>query len=202
MPRLRCPYCHQAFAGEPAPSHCPHCRKAFVVPAKLRKTTFRERQRMRDKIARESDRQRRAHVALEDFRLGRKPGIVGGILLFLLIIGGLLVSRANRLTTPDNDQQASREARAERELDALRAALQQFREATGRYPTPEEGLKALVIDPGVPGWSGNYVTMLKPDPWRNHYVYALANDHVDVRSAGPDGRPFTSDDIVPAEMGE
>lgn len=202
MPKLRCPYCHKTFEQDPAPTHCPHCEKAFVVPPKLRKTTFRQRQRMRDKIARESDRQRRDQIAPEDLRLGRRPGVLGGILLILLLIGGLLVGRANRMTVPEAAQRISREAQAGRDLYALRVALEHFREATGRYPTDEEGLKALVVDPGVPGWSGNYVTLVKPDPWRTPYRYALTPDGPDVRSCGPDRQPFTPDDILPDPVSE
>lgn len=196
MPKLRCPYCHKTFVQD---THCPHCEKAFVVPPKLRKTTFRERQRMRDRIAREFARQRRDQIAPEDLRLGRRPAVLGSILLALLLIGGLLVGRANRIIAPVEVQRFSREAQAERELYALKAALERFREATGRYPTDEEGLKALVVDPGVPGWSGNYVNVVKPDPWRTPYRYALTPDGPELRSCGPDRQPFTPDDILPGE---
>ncbi len=198
MPRLRCPYCQTTFEQDPTPTHCPDCGKAFVVPPKLRKTTFRERQRMRDKIARDSARQRREGFAPGDLRLGRRPAVLGGILFFLLLLGGLLVGRANRMTPEAGEaRRFSREVRTSRELDALRAALAQFREATGRYPTTEEGLKALVVDPGVPGWNGNYVNVVKPDAWRTPYRYALTPGGPELRSCGPDRQPFTADDVLP-----
>ncbi len=152
---------------------------------------------MRDKIGRESDRQRRALFAPEDLRLSRRPAVLGGFLLFLLLVGGLLVGRANRMSTPEETQRFNREEKAGRELYALRIALERFREATGRYPTEAEGLKALVVDPGVPGWNGNYVTVVKPDPWSTPYHYALTPDGPDLRSCGPDRQPFTADDILP-----
>ena len=148
MPKLRCPYCHKTFEQEPTPSHCPHCEKAFVVPPRLRPTTFRERQRMREKIYRDSDRQRREFIAPEDLRFSRRPVVLGGILLFLLLIGGLLVGRAKRMSPPGEAPRLTREARAARELYALRVALERFRDDTGRYPGDEEGLKALVVNPG------------------------------------------------------
>jgi len=195
MPRLRCPYCHQTFEQDPSPAHCPECGKAFVVPAKLRKTTFRERQRMRDKIARESSRQQRESITPEDLRLGRKPAVLGGILLFLLIVGGLLVGRANRMGDGAATWRSGREDRAGQELYALRIALDRFRDDTGRYPTEEEGLAALVVNPGITGWNGNYVNIVKPDPWRTPYRYALTPNGPDLRSCGPDRKPLTDDDI-------
>ncbi len=197
MPRLRCPYCCKIFDQDPAPTHCPGCEKAFVVPPKLRKTTYRERQRMREKIARDSARQRREGFAPEDLRLGRRPSVLGGIVLFLLLLGGLLVGRANRMTPAAGEaRRFSREERTSRELYALRTALDRFREATGRYPTDAEGLKALVIDPGVTGWNGHYVNVVKPDPWRTPYHYALKPEGPDLRSCGPDSQPFTADDVL------
>jgi len=196
MPQLRCPYCNKTFTQDPAPAHCPHCAKAFVVPARLRKTSFRERQRMRDKIARDADRQRRQSFAPEDLRLGRRPAVLGGIVLFLLLLGGLLVGRLNRITAPRENQRFEREDRAGRELYALRAALERFHRDTGRYPSSKEGLRALVLDPGIPGWNGNYVNVVKPDPWRTPYRYALTPDGPDLRSCGPDRQPFTEDDLL------
>lgn len=198
MPKLRCPYCHMTFEQDPAPSHCPDCGKAFVVPPNLRKTTFRERQRMRDKIARESARQRREGFAPADLRLSRRPSVLGGVVLFLLLLGGLLVGRANRMAPASGEaRRFRREDRTSRELYALRTALDQFHEATGRYPTSEEGLKALVVDPGVPGWNGHYVNVVKPDAWRTPYHYALTPEGPDLRSCGPDRQPFTADDVLP-----
>jgi general secretion pathway protein G len=152
---------------------------------------------MRDKINRDTDRQRRELIAPEDLRLTRRPAVLGGILFFLLLVGGLLVSRANRLSAPETIQRVQREERAGRDLYALRIALERFCKATGRYPTDEEGLKALVVDPGIPGWSGHYVTVVKPDPWRTPYQYKLTPDGPDLRSCGPDRQPFTQDDILP-----
>ncbi len=197
MPKLRCPYCHKTFEQEPTPSHCPHCEKAFVVPPRLRPTTFRERQRMREKIYRDSDRQRREFIAPEDLRFSRRPVVLGGILLFLLLIGGLLVGRAKRMSPPGEAPRLTREARAARELYALRVALERFRDDTGRYPGDEEGLKALVVNPGVPGWNGNYVNVVRPDPWRTPYHYALTPDGPVLRSCGPDRQSLTEDDLLP-----
>jgi general secretion pathway protein G len=72
-----------------------------------------------------------------------------------------------------------------------------YRVMRGRYPTTEEGIKALVqegfLRPNQPDGT------LK-DPWRNDYVYLFPGqahtDGFDVKSNGPDGQPGTPDDIV------
>lgn len=64
---------------------------------------------------------------------------------------------------------------------------------TGKFPTTEQGLEALVKDPGVPGWNGPYLRRneLPLDPWQNDYQYKFPGDKADydVFSFGADGRP-------------
>lgn len=43
------------------------------------------------------------------------------------------------------------------EYNMLVTALEAFQIDTGRYPTRDEGLQALVRDPGVAGWAGPYI---------------------------------------------
>lgn len=196
MTTFRCPYCKQSLGAEPL-GRCPHCGKDMVVPGHLRKTTFKERQRMRDKLAREAARQRRA-VGSSDFRPGRNPAILGLMILVMVILGGLLVSRLN--VSRKLARRPSRELRADKELYALRIALERFRLDTGRYPVPDdEELKALVQNPGVTNWGGHYVNLVKPDPWRTPYHYDLTTTNgatnVVLFSYGPDRRPHTADDL-------
>lgn len=199
MPKLRCPYCKHLFTPEHIEGLCPVCAKAFVVPGKLRQTSFRERQRMRSKIASDADRQRRELMSI-DINPGRNPRVMVGIMLVLVVIGGLVIGRANRITPVGGQQALSREDRATRELTALRAALELFKVDTGRYPTAEEGLKALVLNPGITNWGGNYVTIVKPDPWRKPYHYTPPPEGPAVRSVGPDWKLFTEDDILPGPL--
>jgi general secretion pathway protein G len=85
--------------------------------------------------------------------------------------------------------------------DAAAVQIRDFEQAleiymldTGKFPTTEQGLGALVQDPGnVPGWSGPYLRRneLPQDPWRNDYQYKFPgeNGDFDVLSYGADGRP-------------
>ena len=61
----------------------------------------------------------------------------------------------------------------------------------GRYPTTEEGLKALREKPSdMPAWSGPYTDKPIPnDPWGRPYIYKSPGEHgpYDLYSLGADG---------------
>jgi len=134
------------------------------------------------------------HHPVPDFRPGKNPAILGAIILVFIILGALITSQLE--TTQETViRQDDPVARAWREMDALMAALERFREDTGRFPTEEEGLVALVQDPGIEGWSGAYVNVIHPDPWRTPYRYTRTEQGPEVRSAGPDQTFGTETDI-------
>ena len=69
-----------------------------------------------------------------------------------------------------------------------------YKEDVGVYPTAEQGLKALLKNPGVDEWRGPYLPEGESlvDYWGRPLIYQIWNDIdgtpiVDVRSAGPDG---------------
>ncbi len=71
------------------------------------------------------------------------------------------------------------------------ASLELFRLDAGRYPTPEEGLNALIkAPPSVPVWNGPYLPQASAliDPWGNPYAFKTPGDHgeIDVFSLGSD----------------
>ncbi|MDO6746795.1 type II secretion system major pseudopilin GspG [Gilvimarinus sp. 1_MG-2023] len=73
-------------------------------------------------------------------------------------------------------------------------ALEIYMLDTGKFPATEQGLEALVKDPGgVAGWDGPYLRRneLPQDPWNNDYEYKFPgeNGQFDVLSYGADGRP-------------
>ena len=157
-------------------------------------------------MEREAER-RRTRASTPDFAFGRRPFEVFIILAVMLFAGGLLVMQANRVSIPDPaDRKISR---AGRSLDVLRIAIERFRRDAGRYPSTAEGLKALVVNPGVTNWGAShrgrgwhYVNMAPPDPWENSYHYASANGSFLLASAGPDEAINTDDDIFPGKPEE
>jgi len=79
-------------------------------------------------------------------------------------------------------------------------ALDLFEQDTGRYPTTEEGLQALIADPQLPSWRGPYIksNSIPLDPWGNEYKYSYTSSDFlyEIISAGPDGTAGTEDDIT------
>ena len=60
---------------------------------------------------------------------------------------------------------------------------------TGRYPSAQEGLRALLTNPGsLRGWNGPYVKKEAEllDPWGNPYHYSNVGGKVEVFSLGAD----------------
>jgi len=120
------------------------------------------------------------------------------VLLVIVIIGVLAGVLVTRLSGRSEEARITR-ARSDINM-ALSLALDLFEQDVGRYPTADEGLQALVEDPGVPGWKGSYLKGgLKDDPWGNPYSYSLPADEggqYRITSAGPDGQAGTGDDIT------
>lgn len=73
-------------------------------------------------------------------------------------------------------------------------ALELYKLDVGRFPRTNEGLTALVQQPGgAQGWNGPYLkkSELPEDPWGNPYVYRSPGENggIDIISYGADGRP-------------
>lgn len=74
------------------------------------------------------------------------------------------------------------------------SALEVFKLDVGRFPTSEEGLEALMRQPGnLTGWNGPYLrgNTIPNDPWNRAYLYRFPGERaeVDIYSLGADGNP-------------
>jgi general secretion pathway protein G len=85
---------------------------------------------------------------------------------------------------------------ARQDVATLVAALKLYRLDNQRYPTTDQGLKALTekptIEPVPNNWkTGGYLDKLPRDPWGNPYQYLQPGVHgeLDVFSFGADGQP-------------
>lgn len=78
------------------------------------------------------------------------------------------------------------------QINAFESALDSFRLDVGRYPTSEEGLNALLVQPAnLARWNGPYLKKSVPlDPWQNPYIYRSpgATKEFDLVSFGKDGK--------------
>lgn len=88
---------------------------------------------------------------------------------------------------------SSKTKTAQLQIENLVATLDMYRLEVGRYPTQDEGLRALVErPPNAPSWNGPYLRKgeLPKDPWGFDYNYRYPGEHaaVDVWSLGADNR--------------
>ena len=56
---------------------------------------------------------------------------------------------------------------ADIDVETIAVAIKKYYRHTGSYPT---SLDALVTDPGVEGWRGNYLESVPETPWGGRYV--------------------------------
>jgi general secretion pathway protein G len=112
-------------------------------------------------------------------------------LLVVVVILGLLAALVGPRLFGRIGQ--SKQAAARVQIEMLGAALDQFKLDTGRYPSGQEGLGSLQVNPGnVNGWEGPYLKKDVPrDPWGSPYQYKSPGDHgeYDLWSFGSDAAP-------------
>jgi general secretion pathway protein G len=115
-------------------------------------------------------------------------------LLIVMVILGLIAS----LVGPKlfGKLGKAQQKTAKTQIEMLMAAMDAFRLDVGRYPTQQEGLSALAINPGagvgLDKWDGPYLKKAVPnDPWGNPYHYRSPGEHgeVDIYSYGQDKQP-------------
>ena len=118
----------------------------------------------------------------------------GFTLLELLVVVAIIGLLAGFVAPRYFSQVGKSEVNAARaQMDALEKALDQYRLDTGRYPSNELGLKALVERPASePKWNGPYLKKAVPlDPWGKAYEYKTPGKKgdFDLTSYGKDGQP-------------
>lgn len=110
------------------------------------------------------------------------------LLVVIIIIGLLAALVGPRLFGKVG---AAKLKAAKAQVEMFGTALDTFRLDVGRYPTNEEGLKALREKPsGAERWDGPYLPKEIPsDPWGRPYVYLSPGNHgdYDLMSYGADG---------------
>jgi general secretion pathway protein G len=112
------------------------------------------------------------------------------LVMVLVIIGVILAMVGPRVF---NSLSRSKTEQAKVQIAQLDGALELYKLDTGRYPSTQESLNALVAAPsGVSNWNGPYIKdakMLK-DAWSRDFVYRSPGEMggYDLISLGADGK--------------
>jgi len=132
---------------------------------------------------------------------GPRKGFTMVELMAVLIILGLLATVLVRNFMGQTDK--ARAVITKANLKILHSAINQFKMETGRLPTEDEGLLALIEKPNdIDTWEpGGYLesTEIPKDGWQNDFIYELypeSGKQFVIRSSGPDGEQGTEDDLL------
>jgi general secretion pathway protein G len=117
------------------------------------------------------------------------PGLTLIELLVVLVILGLLAGLVGPQVLKYVGGAKSDTARLQ--IEELGGGLDLYHLETGRYPTTDEGLKALVEAPtGISNWNGPYLKkkQVPKDAWGNEFQYRSPGQHgpYDLFSLGSD----------------
>lgn len=113
------------------------------------------------------------------------------VIVILGILAGMIVPRI--MDRPED----ARRTKAEIDIGTLKQALQMYRLDNGKYPSMDQGLRALIEPPAAgqlaKNWKGPYLdkSSVPKDPWDNEYIYVSPGNHsdFDLVSYGSDNEP-------------
>lgn len=115
-------------------------------------------------------------------------------IMVVVIIIGLLA--AVIVPTVMNRVDDAKVAKAKEDIRSLETALTMYYLDNSKYPTNDQGLAALVVqptDPTIKNWkAGGYIDRISKDPWGNPYQFVFPGTHgkaYDLCSLGADGQP-------------
>lgn len=119
-----------------------------------------------------------------------------GVTLIEMMVVVTIIALFAALVLPKMMNQADRAkvTKAKADINGFETALGSYKLDTGVFPTTDQGLQALRVQPeGVQNWQGPYVQKdIGNDPWGHPYVYHYPGDHgdePDIISYGLDGQP-------------
>ena len=138
--------------------------------------------------------------SIPDVQVSRVPSLRGARgftlieIMVVVVIIGLLA--AVIVPTVISKVDEARVSKAKQDIQALEAALLEFRLDNSKYPTTEQGLAALTTqptDPSIRHWRpGGYIQRISKDPWGFDYHYENPGTHnkdFDLYTLGADDQP-------------
>ena len=122
------------------------------------------------------------------------------IMLVVMIIGLLLGTAIYKLR---GNVEVARIVAVQSSLQSIRTQLKLYESFNGAPPTTDQGLNALVTQPGGEPRPLHWMQLLDSvpkDPWGKDFIYLSPGrrnpNGYDLYSSGPDRLPDTADDIV------
>jgi general secretion pathway protein G len=118
----------------------------------------------------------------------------GFTLLELLVVLGIIAMLAGLVGPQVMKHMGESKVKAAKvQIEDLAQTLDMYKLDVGSYPTSEQGLNALIENPGdIQRWNGPYLRKSKVpvDPWNQEYKYTSPGEHgkFDVSSLGADGK--------------
>lgn len=114
------------------------------------------------------------------------------VMVIIAILAGIIVPKF-----VGRKQDAQIKA-AMQDISTIKTQLAAFEIDNGRFPTQEEGLGALVTNPGsLQNWKP-YLDKPAIDPWGHPYVYHVPGTNgqdFDLYSTGPSGQDGAADNV-------
>lgn len=125
----------------------------------------------------------------------------GFTLIEVMVVVAILAILAAVVVPRVMDEPAkARRAKAAQDIRAIESALDLYKLDNFRYPSTDQGLRALVERPTSSPQpknykEGGYLRQMPADPWGNSYQYLNPGEHgeVDIYSFGADGVPGGQD---------
>lgn len=117
-----------------------------------------------------------------------------GFTLIEIIIVVIIMSMIAALVVPKlfKKVEKSKQQITKTQIVMIENAIKMFKLDTGRYPSTEEGLNALLVKPNnVTNWDGPYLEKGIPkDPWGNAYTYVYPGKNYvfEIVSLGADAK--------------
>lgn len=115
------------------------------------------------------------------------------IMVVVIIIGLLAAVIVPQVVGRVDDARISK---AKQDIQAIESALVMFKLDNFKYPSTDQGLRALVqqpTDPSIRNWrAGGYLKRVSKDPWGNDYLYVFPGTRggeYDLYTLGADAQP-------------
>lgn len=117
------------------------------------------------------------------------------IIIVVALLGTLMAYMVSNLIGTSDNAKIDQTKLA---MGVIQQSLQHYRITANRYPTTEQGLNALITNPGdSKGWRGPYIEENKlKDPWDNSFNYESDGRQFKITSAGPNLQFGDEDDIT------